>query len=119
MKKMSEFAQRLQRLMADRDNMTRADLERATGIPYHRINPWFVRETAKPNAQDVQTVAAYFGVAPDYLLHGITPDARDEFIDELIERAKALDDDKFNQLRVFLEFIEDETKNRSQEKAGN
>lgn len=66
---MTGFALRVSDILAER-GMNRADLARLTGIPYHRLNPWFIREAAKPNAADVLSVARHLGVSARYLVNG-------------------------------------------------
>lgn len=66
---LSPITLRIKTLM-DQRGMNRADLSRATGIPYHRLNPWFIREAAKPNAEDIDKIAAYFGVQVGHLING-------------------------------------------------
>ena len=65
----SEFSERLSALMDER-GMNRADLSRATNIPYHRLNPWFIRPGAKASSADLLEVASFFGVSERYLLEG-------------------------------------------------
>lgn len=50
--------------------MTRAELARAAKVPYHRINPWFSRENAKPEAKTLEAVARALNVTTGHLLHG-------------------------------------------------
>lgn len=66
------IAQRIKALMDER-GMNRADLARKTEIPYHRLNPWFVRGNAKPNGPDIERVAAVLGVSVSYLIYGDEP----------------------------------------------
>ncbi|WP_411838596.1 helix-turn-helix domain-containing protein [Paracoccus sp. ME4] len=66
---MSTVATRITELLSEH-GLTRADLARLTNIPYHRINPWFVRENAKPNGADLEAVARVLEVSVSYLIHG-------------------------------------------------
>lgn len=70
---MSAFAQRLIELMLEKDlGENRSALSEQTGIPYHRLNPWFIRPKAKPNAADLLVLARFFDVTESYLLSGGT-----------------------------------------------
>lgn len=66
---MSDFAKRLQAEI-DARGTDRKAVSRATGIPYHRLDPWFRRLKAKPRSDDLLLVARFFDVDPDYLLKG-------------------------------------------------
>lgn len=84
--------------------MTRADLSRKADIPYHRINPWFVRPTAKPSGPDLTTVARVMGVSEDWLVNGGRRrpfDARES----LAARIARLDDDGRAQVESFLDYL--------------
>lgn len=64
---------RIDTLLAAR-NMTRADLARRTGIPYHRLNMWWARARAKPSGPDIEAVGRELGVSISFLLYGGDPD---------------------------------------------
>lgn len=66
---MSAFAERLQREI-DARGTDRKAVSRATGIPYHRLDPWFRRIKAKPRSDDLLVIARFLDVDPDYLLKG-------------------------------------------------
>ncbi|MWP40254.1 helix-turn-helix domain-containing protein [Cereibacter sphaeroides] len=100
---MSPFATRLSALLDER-NMTRADLARAAGIPYHRLNPWFSRPKAKPMGADLHAVARVMGVSEDFLLRG---GERRPYsaLDSLLRRAATLDPKGQEDLATYLEFL--------------
>lgn len=97
------ITQRIRALMLER-GLNRAELARKTGIPYHRINPWFVRENAKPNGPDIEAVASALGVSVSFLVYGREPDpatARD-WISQTYQQ---LDADRQRQLEAFVQFL--------------
>ena len=101
--KMTPFAERLTALLESR-GMTRADLAREAGIPYHRLNPWFVRENSKPNGHDVDKVAEALKVSVGHLLNGDpapNPSARDW----ILSSYEALDAAGRAQLEGFVKFL--------------
>lgn len=100
------ITQRIKALMDER-SLTRAELGRATGIPYHRLNPWFVRPAARPNAADIETLASYFGVSTGHILNGDerqSSDAR-EYILSVYDR---LPPKERQQLEGFAEFLQNQ-----------
>lgn len=86
---MSQFAQRLTKLLEERE-MSRADLARGTNIPYHRLNPWFIRPAAKPSAPDLLAVADHLGVSEDYLLGSSTSPDGDHALSQAEEEIRTL-----------------------------
>lgn len=101
----SAFASRLEHEMAKAGISDRAELGRMTGIPYHRLNPWFIRPKAKPNAADLLAVARALDVSQDYLLHG-GERRRFSRLAELVRRVEALDATAQDDLESYLEFLE-------------
>lgn len=99
---MSGFAVRLTAMM-DARGMNRRDLERATGIKYHRLNPWFFRENALPNGKDLKALCDYFDVSAAYLLEGTgpAPDRRAE----LFARIDLLNEEGIADLEKYVDFI--------------
>lgn len=98
--------------------MTRADLARATGIPYHRLNPWFTRDGAKPNGPDLERVASYLGVSVRYLVYGDEPNpasARDWIADQY----QQLDPEKQKQLEGFVQFLLAQQSNQGKPPGGS
>lgn len=96
-------SQRIMALMTER-GMNRADLARKAGIPYQRLNVWFTRENAKPNAADLERVAVAFNVSISYLIAGLEPNpatARDW----VFQHYQRLAPDKQKQLEDFVRFL--------------
>ena len=62
------MAQNLNRLMKAK-NITTADLERATGIPYTTINEW-VKAKSFPKDERLEKISAYFNVDTNELRNG-------------------------------------------------
>lgn len=62
----------------EREGITKAELSRLAGIPYHRLNPWFIRPNAKPNGEDIELVAKALKVTVEHLASGAPmPNRRD------------------------------------------
>lgn len=99
--RMSPVAERIQELL-NAKGMTRADLARLAGLPYHRINPWFVRPNSKASGQDLFEVAKVLGVSASYLLHGTDNETSREAVirafDQLSEAGQA-------ELQNYAEFL--------------
>lgn len=89
--------------------MTKADLARASGIPYHRLNPWFIRDNAKPNAEDIEAVATALKVQPSFLISGHADGPADER-SWILSIYDNLPTDKQAQLEGFARFLADEAK---------
>lgn len=85
----------------------RATLGRETGIPYHRLNPWWQRR-GKPNAADALTLARFFDVSQDYLINGgeRMPFGR---LDDLLRRVESLSSQDQAALEDYLRFLETRT----------
>lgn len=92
--------------------MSKADLARAAHIPYHRLNPWFIRDNAKPNAEDIEAVASALNVQPSFLISGHADEPHDER-SWILSVYDSLPADKQAQLEGFARFLADEVK-RSQ-----
>lgn len=92
---------------------SKADLGRAAKIPYHRLNPWFVRNTT-PNGPDLAAVARALGVTTGHLVAGepITePSARDA----ILGFYDSLTGDRRRQLEEFAQFLADQQAIRDNE----
>ena len=103
---MHPITQRISDLMAEQ-GLTKADLSDAANIPYHRLNPWFIRHNAKPNAEDVRAVARALQVQVHFLLtgeHGEPPSERDW----IINLYDSLPPEKRAQLEGFAKFLAEE-----------
>lgn len=83
----------------------RSALSRITGIKYHRLNPWFTRANAKPNASDLLTLARLFNVSENYLLNG-GPREPYPRLNSLIERVESLDVEQQDELESYLDFLD-------------
>ncbi|TMV11920.1 hypothetical protein [Arenibacterium halophilum] len=101
----SAFVQRLEGEMERAGIENRKELERASGIAYHRLNPWFVRPAAKPNAADLLTLARLFNVSEEYLLDG-GPRRPFQRMAALLARAEALDEAAQADLESYVDFLE-------------
>lgn len=101
----SAFAMRLEAEMSASGISDRAHLARVTGIPYHRLNPWFIRPSAKPNAGDLLILARTLNVSERYLLDG---GERSTFnrMEDLIHRARRLSAEDQRRLEEYLDFLE-------------
>lgn len=91
-------------------SLNNADLSKAAGIPYYRLDPWFRRDNAKPNAADLESVADALGTQVHFLLTGKIEKAptEREWIINLYDRLPA---DKRVQLQSFARFLaSDQTK---------
>ncbi|MDH2325985.1 helix-turn-helix transcriptional regulator [Cereibacter sp. SYSU M97828] len=84
----SPFAQRLEQLMSEK-GIDRMGLSRATGIPYHRITPWFRRSTSTPKGTDLLLIANFFQVSEAFLLNGGERGAAPK--SSLLEKLSSLD----------------------------
>ena len=107
------ITQRILALMKAR-GITRAELGRALSIPYHRLNPWFVRPAAKPNAEDLDALAKYFGVPAGHIINGDPipePAARDWILKVYDE----LPPQKREHLEAFVRFLAEEERNQGTE----
>lgn len=93
----------------EEQGLSKADLARAARIPYHRLNPWFIRDNAKPNAEDIETVAAALKVQPSFLISGHADGPVDER-SWIISVYDNLPPDKQAQLEGFARFLADEAK---------
>lgn len=69
MSEMSGFARRLTDLMQAR-GWDRMRLSKETGIPYHRLSPWFMRPTALPRGDDLDVLCTTFITTNAWLLRG-------------------------------------------------
>ncbi|WJS86728.1 helix-turn-helix transcriptional regulator [Paracoccus sp. TOH] len=105
---MHPITQRIDALMEEQ-GMSKADLARSAGIPYHRLNPWFIRDNAKPNAEDIEAVAIALNVQPSFLISGQADGPRDErsWILSVYDNLPA---EKRAQLEGFARFLADEAK---------
>lgn len=101
----SAFATRLEEEMRRSGIADRASLARATGIPYHRLNPWFIRPKAKPNASDMLALSQALNVSETYLLHGGERSPRDR-LDQLLVRVEALGAEAQDELESYLDYLE-------------
>lgn len=101
--KTSAIAQRIEALM-DQQGLNRAELARRTDIPYHRLNPWFIRENAKPNGPDIERVAAALGVTVSYLIYGGEPDPKTAK-NWILSTFDRLEPDQQKQLEGFARFL--------------
>lgn len=110
----SPFVQRLEEEMLRRGIPDRAALGRDVGIPYHRLNPWWIRIKSKPNAADLLALAKFFDVSETYLLSG-GPRKPFSRMASLLQRAESLDPQLQDELEIFLDFLE--ARRSSSEKA--
>lgn len=85
---------------------TKADLSREAGIPYHRLNPWFVRNT-KPNGPDIDAVARVLGVTTGHLVAG-DPVSEPTAKDLILGYYDGLTGDRRRQLEDFARFLADQ-----------
>ena len=100
---MTPYAIRVLALL-DEQGKRRADLARATGIPYNRLNTWFSVRRSMPNAMDVLKVARFLNVSHEYLLNG--GERRPFTLGEMIgQRAMQLDDERLRVLELFLDTL--------------
>ncbi|MGA0617555.1 hypothetical protein [Paracoccus sp. KR1-242] len=104
---MHPISQRIKALMDER-GMTKADLHHATGIPYHRLNPWFIRDNAKPNAEDTELVATALTTQATYLITGEVAPIHDER-SWIVSVYDSLPPEKQAQLEGFARFLAQET----------
>jgi len=105
---MHAISERIHALMV-KNGLSKADLSRASGIPYHRLNPWFVRDNAKPNAEDIEVIAKIFNVPIEHLLKGTQVEnlsARDW----ILQVYDILPDTQRSQLEGFVRFLADEAR---------
>lgn len=104
----SPFVLRLEDEMQRAGIPDRADLARAMGVSYHRVNPWWVRPGAKPSAADLLTLARLFSVSEKYLLLG---GERRSFrrMEALLARAESLDEAAQDDLESYLDYLEAKT----------
>lgn len=105
---MHPITQRISDLMTEQ-SLTKADLSEATSIPYHRLNPWFIRHNAKPNAEDVRAVARALQVQVNYLLTGERSEPPSER-DWIIGVYDSLPPEKRAQLEGFAKFLAEEAR---------
>ncbi len=89
--------------------MSKASLGRATGIPYHRLNPWFIRDNAKPNAVDIEAVAGALNVHSSFLITGRADEPHDEK-SWILAVYESLPSDKQSQLEGFARYLAEEAK---------
>ncbi|WP_449044178.1 helix-turn-helix domain-containing protein [Paracoccus versutus] len=108
---MHPITQRIKALMDER-GMSKADLSHAADIPYHRLNPWFFRDNAKPNADDIEAVATALSVKASFLITGEDDGPREE-ASWILSVYDNLPRDKQMQLEGFARFLAEEAK-RSQ-----
>lgn len=101
--KMSAIAQRIDALM-NQQGLNRAELARRTNIPYHRLNPWFIRDNAKPNGPDIERVAVALGVTVSYLIYGDEPDPQSAK-NWILSTFDRLAPDQQKQLEGFARFL--------------
>jgi len=87
----------------------RAELGRLAGIPYHRLNPWWIRATSKPNASDLLAVAKTLNVSENYLLNGGDRRPFDR-LEALLKRAENLDEKLQGELESYLEYLEQKSR---------
>lgn len=97
------IAKRIVALLEER-GINRAELARRANIPYHRLNPWFVRENAKPNGEDIEAVARVLNVSVSYLLHGGDREAQGPKA-WIVQTYDQLDPDRRKQLEGFVKFL--------------
>lgn len=81
------------------------DLERATGIKYHRSNQWRRSNVSKPNGEDLASLARFFAVEPSYLLTGKEAGPSD-LKDATAKRISQYEEDQLRELEVFLDYLE-------------
>lgn len=98
----------------DARGIRRAELARALSIPYHRLNPWFVRPAAKPNAEDLDALAKYFGVPIGHLING-DPIPEASARDWILQVYDKLPPQKRENLEAFVRFLADEQRSRDTE----
>lgn len=108
----------LQRIQARMEALgwTRAELGRRADIPYHRLNPWFVRDT-HPNAEDMAAVASALSVPIGHLVAGDPieePSARDL----ILRFYDGLTDERRRQLQEFAKFLADQQSGPGNERGG-
>ncbi|WP_248000418.1 helix-turn-helix domain-containing protein [Lactiplantibacillus plantarum] len=63
--------------IADKENITIAELERRVGISNGQIRKW---NTRSPQADNLNKIAKYFGVSMDYLLGNIAQRSDDSIL---------------------------------------
>lgn len=102
--------------MAQR-GLTKADLQRLTGIPYHRLNPWFIRDNAKPNATDVEAVAAGLQVPISHLLNG-APIESQGAREWLLATYDKLSPSGREQLEAFVRFLAEQNRKSQDSEPG-
>lgn len=102
----------LKRMQARMDALhwKKADLARQSGIPYHRLNPWFVRNTA-PNGPDLDAVARVLGVTTGHLVAG-DPMPEPNAKDSILRYYDGLTEDRRRQLEDFARFLADQQANQ-------
>lgn len=101
---LSPIAQRIKNLMTARGIRNAMDLERATGIPYHRSYSWFRRPKSVPNAEDVETLATFFRVPVGHLLNGDPISERDP-LDAMVDEYSGLSPERRRQAEDFVHFL--------------
>ncbi|RNF32925.1 hypothetical protein A7A09_019115 [Paracoccus methylarcula] len=84
----------------------KSDLAAQTGIPYQRLNPWFTRANAKPNAVDLVAVAGALGVPLRHIAHG-EPLSAEEQREMIIRAYDQLPPDGRQQLADYAQFLSD------------
>jgi len=87
--------------------LNNAALSKKTNIPYHRLDPWFRRHNAKPNAGDLEAVAKALEVPVQYLLTGETREIPSER-EWMINLYDKMPPEKREQLRSFARFLASE-----------
>lgn len=102
MKNLHPIVARLKEIMSNR-GISRADLARMTGIPYHRLNPWFSRDNAKPSGPDLFEVAKSLGVSVSYLADGIVDQPNDKA--KIMSLFDSLPAEKQQQLADFAHYL--------------
>lgn len=107
--KMHPISDRIFTLLTDR-GMSKADLSRLSAIPYHRLNPWFVRDNAKPNAEDIERVARALDVPIEHLLNG-SDSAQKPAKEWILQVYDSLNDQQRQQLEGFVRFLAQEARN--------
>jgi hypothetical protein len=112
----SEFAQRLMAVMEKRGISSRQELSDITQIPYHRLNPWFAREKAKPNAKDTATLVKVLRVPAEHLLEGAPITEEQEAQSALAFRLADFDEGELRDIEIYFDFL---LSRRDQPKSGS
>lgn len=112
---MHPITQRISDLMTEQ-GLSKAGLSNLANIPYHRLNPWFARHNAKPNADDVKAVARALQVQAHFLLTGEAGEPPSER-DWILNLYDSLPPEKRVQLEGFARFLaEDAEDSRGSER---